>query len=105
MDKKVFNKVYCELLNALPAKAVLRKAKDGGFWIESPDLAGCFSSGDTQKEAADNFKNAVYEYFDIPKKYQDPNFLSYQVNTIPDPKDTKNQSMGILASRELAPVC
>ena len=31
-------------------------AEDGGFWVEFPDLPGCFTQGDTESEA---YANAV----------------------------------------------
>lgn len=38
--------------------------EDNEFWVEFPDLDGCFSSGTTLEEAYDNAKEALGIYLD-----------------------------------------
>ncbi|MDO5332150.1 MAG: type II toxin-antitoxin system HicB family antitoxin [Bacillota bacterium] len=38
--------------------------EDSEFWVEFPDLNGCFSSGKTLEEAYDNAKEALGIYLD-----------------------------------------
>lgn len=38
--------------------------EDNEFWVEFPDLKGCFSSGKTLEEAYDNAKEALGLYLD-----------------------------------------
>lgn len=42
--------------------AVLEKQKDGGFTVYVPDLPGCVSEGDTEKEALHNICEAKELY-------------------------------------------
>ena len=50
--------------------------------MESKDLPGCFSEGDSLGEAMENFKEAVFEYFDAPKKYANLNRLAYRITSL-----------------------
>lgn len=38
--------------------------EDNSYWVEFPDLEGCFSSGETIEEAFENAKEAVGLYLD-----------------------------------------
>jgi predicted RNase H-like HicB family nuclease len=42
-------------------KIVLRKT-DNGYSVSCPGLPGCWSQGETEKEAMDNIKDAILEY-------------------------------------------
>ncbi len=42
-------------------KVVLNKT-DEGYSIHCPGLPGCWSQGDTEKEAIENIKDAIQEY-------------------------------------------
>jgi len=42
-------------------KIVLRKT-DEGYSVSCPGLPGCWSQGETEKEAVDNIKDAILEY-------------------------------------------
>ena len=45
--------------------AVFHLSEDvGGYWVEFPDLPGCFSQGDTLEEALENSKEALGLYLD-----------------------------------------
>ena len=38
--------------------------EDGGYWCEFPDLPGCFSQGDTEKEIVENAQEALEGYLE-----------------------------------------
>lgn len=38
--------------------------EDGGYWCEFPDLDGCFSQGDTEKEIVENAQEALEGYLE-----------------------------------------
>jgi len=44
---------------ALNIKVVMHKAEEGGFWVEVPALPGCFSQGETKREALESVKEAI----------------------------------------------
>ncbi len=69
----------------LPARVIFHRVENNGFWVESPDLPGCFSAGDDLSKASENFKEAVFEYFDVPKRYAKSEILAYHLNKIPEP--------------------
>lgn len=94
-----------KMAQAFPATGKVHKAEDGGYWVESPQLTGCFASGDTVGETLHNFKFAIFEYFDVPKKYQNPNFLEIQMKEIPEPTNVnKPESVRFIPTQELAMV-
>ncbi len=43
---------------------VLEKQEEGGYTVYVPELPGCISQGETQKEALDNIKEAMGIYLD-----------------------------------------
>ena len=43
-------------------KIILEKSPDGGYAVHCPTLKGCWSQGDTQKEALENIKDAIKVY-------------------------------------------
>lgn len=43
---------------------VLQKAEEGGYNVTVPALDGCFSQGDTEKEALENAKEAIICYLE-----------------------------------------
>jgi predicted RNase H-like HicB family nuclease len=43
---------------------VVHEAEEGGYWIEVPALPGCYSQGETVKEALENAKEAIELYLD-----------------------------------------
>ncbi|HBT81703.1 hypothetical protein A2757_03580 [Candidatus Giovannonibacteria bacterium RIFCSPHIGHO2_01_FULL_48_47] len=45
---------------------ILRKTKYG-YDIHVPALPGCHSQGETQKEALDNIKDAIFTYLEMGK--------------------------------------
>ena len=45
-------------------KVVLKK-DDGGFAVSCPGLPGCWSQGDTEREALANIRDAIGEYLAV----------------------------------------
>ena len=41
---------------------VILERSDEGYGVSCPGLPGCWSQGDTEKEALDNIKDAIQEY-------------------------------------------
>lgn len=92
-----------ELIQSLPIDGVLHKAEDGGYWVESPQLSGCFASGDTPKQALHEFKYAIYEYFDIPSKYQHATSLVIEAVESPEPESvSKPDKFSLVSNKEAA---
>jgi len=46
-------------------KAIIHKAKEGGFWAEVPPLPGCVTQGDTMGELQTNLLKAVEGWFSL----------------------------------------
>lgn len=42
--------------------------EDGGFVVHCPALPGCYSQGDTKKEAVENIREAIEAYIESLKK-------------------------------------
>ncbi len=38
---------------------MVRKAEEGGYWVEVPALPGCLSQGETVEEALENVREAI----------------------------------------------
>ena len=62
--------------------------KEDGFWVEFPDLKGCFSDGETEIEALTNAEEAMLGYLlslqDKNQKFPEPSSLE----SIPVQKDS-----------------
>lgn len=41
---------------------ILHEAEEGGYWVEVPSLAGCFSQGESVDEALENIKDAIQSH-------------------------------------------
>ena len=54
--------------------AVFHKADQGekGFWIEVPDLSGCFTQGDTMEETFKEAQEALGLYLDEKNDFNKP---------------------------------
>jgi predicted RNase H-like HicB family nuclease len=54
-------------------KAVVHKAKEGGFWAEVPSLPGCVTQGESQEEIRANLQEAIELWLEAgdPKATQD----------------------------------
>ncbi len=44
--------------------AIFHKTETGGFWVEFPDLPGCFTEADTLDEAVNMAGDALFVWFD-----------------------------------------
>ena len=42
--------------------AIFHKAEEGGFWVEFPDLPGCFTQGETVEEAYNMAGDALFTW-------------------------------------------
>jgi len=92
-----------ELIQAFPIEGKLHKAEDGGYWVESPQLSGCFATGDTPKQALHEFKYAIYEYFDVPKEYQLSKAMVIEAVESPEPESVnKPDTFNLVTNKEAA---
>lgn len=66
----------------LPKKVevILHKAKEGGFVVEFPALAGCFTQVEDLSKLDENVTDAVLTYFDMPRS------KSHKVIYVPETK-------------------
>jgi len=46
-------------------KAIIHKAKEGGFWGEVPALSGCVTQGETLEELTRNLREAVEGWLSV----------------------------------------
>ncbi|MFA5512828.1 MAG: type II toxin-antitoxin system HicB family antitoxin [Candidatus Kapaibacterium sp.] len=62
---------------------VLEEAEEGGYNVIVPALDGCFTQGDTESEALENAKEAIYCYLEGLEKlnniYSKPGYKLYEL--------------------------
>jgi antitoxin HicB len=62
---------------------VLEEAEEGGFNVIVPALDGCFTQGDTEQEALENAREAIYCYLGGIEKlnniYSKPDYKLYEL--------------------------
>jgi predicted RNase H-like HicB family nuclease len=92
-----------DLDSKLPADVIFHPSTEGGFWVESPDLQGCFAQGDTLYEASINFKEAVFDYFDIPRGLQKSIILSYQSENLFEGMKSRKEPIRLVSNSALSP--
>lgn len=46
----------------------IHQADEGGYWLDSKDLPGLYTQGDTLGELFGNLEDAVLTYFDVPRR-------------------------------------
>jgi predicted RNase H-like HicB family nuclease len=51
-------------------KVVLEPQEEGGYFVHVPSLNGCYSQGETKKEALHNIKEAIELYLETKEKIQ-----------------------------------
>ena len=51
-------------------KVVLEPQEEGGYFVHVPSLKGCYSQGETKKEALHNIKEAIELYLDTKEEVQ-----------------------------------
>lgn len=91
------------MAETFPLIVVVHAAEDDGFWIESPQLGGCFAEGATVGKALHNYKFAIFDYFDIPKRYQKTEAFRIEAVDLPEPSSSKKpESVRFISSPELA---
>ncbi len=56
--------------NPLAFKVVLHREKDGGYWVEVPQLRGCVSQGDSRADALKNIREAIELYLETVGAYK-----------------------------------
>lgn len=59
-------------LKILKFTVVFEKAQEGGYIVRVPALPGCFTQGETLKEAENMAKDAIQAYCAILKKHKEP---------------------------------
>ncbi|MBI5045519.1 MAG: hypothetical protein HZC14_00695 [Candidatus Niyogibacteria bacterium] len=73
-------KEICRLAKLFPEAVTVRASRsaDGGFSAEIITFPNCFTEADTFSELIEMVNDAVYTYFDVPKK-----LISYMPNYMP----------------------
>jgi predicted RNase H-like HicB family nuclease len=51
-------------------KVVLEPQDEGGYFVYVPSLKGCYSQGETKKEALHNIKEAIELYLETKEEIQ-----------------------------------
>lgn len=51
---------------------VIDQAEDGSWWVQVPDLPGCFSAGSTREEAARNAQEAIEGHIAVMRQFGEP---------------------------------
>ena len=51
-------------------KVVLEPQEEGGYFVHVPSLKGCYSQGETKKEALRNIKEAIELYVETKEEVQ-----------------------------------
>ncbi len=51
-------------------KVVLEPQEEGGYFVHVPSLKGCYSQGETKKEALRNIREAIELYLDTKEEVQ-----------------------------------
>jgi len=70
--RKKMQKYYHQIKNV---DAKIYKDKDGFFIIKSINYVGIISYGRTEKEANENFKDAILTYFKVPYEYSETKLI------------------------------
>ena len=60
-------------------KVVLKPAEEGGYIVSCPALPGCYSQGETKKEALENIKDAIALYLETLNDRVKRHFKNAQV--------------------------
>lgn len=62
--------------------AIVHK-EDDGFWIQFPDLPGCYSDGDTLEELLENAEEALGSFLAVKMEYGEAIPEASDINAIP----------------------
>ena len=60
-------------------KIVLHREEDGGYWVEVPDLKGCYSQGNSRDDALKNIKEAIELYIETVGVYRPAELKKHEV--------------------------
>ncbi len=60
----IYNKIGVIMVNRNNFHIVLEKQEEGGYTVYVPELPGCISQGETEKEAINNINEAMEIYLD-----------------------------------------
>lgn len=64
-------------------KAIVHKAKEGGFWAEVPAIPGCATQGETMEELLKNLREAIQGCLSIavekPKRFSKDRILEIAI--------------------------
>jgi predicted RNase H-like HicB family nuclease len=52
-------------------KAIIHKAKEGGFWAEVPSLPGCLTQGETLDELKANLREAIELWLSVDDEHME----------------------------------
>jgi predicted RNase H-like HicB family nuclease len=68
-SKVTMDRVYMVQVSKRGLKVMLHPdLEDGGYWVECPELPGCFSQGDSVEEALDMIKDAIQGHLDVQEE-------------------------------------
>ena len=63
-------------------RAILHPAEEGGYWVDVPVLDGCFTEGDSFREAVEMAADAMKTHVAALMKYGDP-IPEYEMSEVP----------------------
>lgn len=61
--------------------AIIHK-EDSGFWIQFPDLSGCYTEGDTLEELMKNAEEVLGAFLAVKMEYQEEIPEASEINTL-----------------------
>ena len=80
-------------------KVILEPDETGGYVISCPSLPGCYSQGETIKEALANIKEAISLCLEDMRSDREVAILDYEINSIPSTTPRKNKEEIILLEK------
>jgi predicted RNase H-like HicB family nuclease len=66
----------------------ISRTSDGGFFAEILNFPGCVTQGESFSELINMINDAVYAYFEIPKKY-----IKFMPSYLPSPKTVQKMDI------------
>ena len=67
-------------------KVIVRKAPEGGFWAEVPELPGCMTQGETEEELRQNVRDAIESWLAAQDEDQEPVHATWIVDVPTGPQ-------------------
>ncbi len=65
---------------------ILREEEAGGYFVECPQIPGCFSEGDTKEEALANIQEAILGCLESRHAHGLPLFVSAETSEVEIPR-------------------